>query len=372
MEKPFLKNAWYVAGWSDELGSSMIERVIIDEPILFYRDSKNRVHAMDNTCPHRYAPLHQGKLIDDCVICPYHALQFNSDGKCVHNPNGNGIVPGKSSLRVYPVVEVHAMIWVWMGDPTLADESTIPNFSCHTDPELTMVKGSLEIEAYYELVTDNLMDLTHATTVHDGVLGSEAMARGINTVEQDGTTVWSNSWCPDGLAPPAWDAAFDHYGKEVDLWTHMRWDAPAHMLLDVGITPTGKLRKNGVWVYGTDILTPVNAGLTRYFWTIIRDYARDDPKQDQLWEGSIKVAFEGQDKPMLEAQQRMLELRGGIDIDDFEHASINTDGGPVRVRHVLNKLIQNEADGAVPDPRNPDLKVLRDNSSTSEKVEVLC
>jgi phenylpropionate dioxygenase-like ring-hydroxylating dioxygenase large terminal subunit len=175
--------------------------------------------------------LYQGKLIDDCVICPYHALQFTNDGKRVQNPNGNGSVPGKSSLRIYPVVEVHAMIRVRMGSLTVADESTTPNFSCHTDSELTMVKGSLEIEAYYELVTDNLMDLTHATTVHDGVLGSEAMASGINTVEQDGPTVWSNGWCPDGLAPPAWDVAFDHYGKEADLWTHMRWDARAHMLL---------------------------------------------------------------------------------------------------------------------------------------------
>jgi phenylpropionate dioxygenase-like ring-hydroxylating dioxygenase large terminal subunit len=372
MDKPFLKNAWYVAAWSDELGRALIERIIINEPIVLYRDSKNRAHAMDNTCPHRYAPLHQGKLVDDCITCPYHALRFNSEGKCVHNPNGNAIIPGKSDLRVYPITEMHEMLWVWMGDPTLADDTKIPDFSCHSDSELKMVKGTLDIEAYYELISDNLMDLTHATTVHEGVLGSEAIARGINTVLQDGTTVWSNSWCPDGMAPPAFDAAFDNYGKPVDLWTHMRWDAPAHMLLDVGVTPTGKPRADGLWVYGTDILTPISHGLTRYYWAIARTYRPDDPSQDALWQQSIKIAFEGQDKPMLEAQQRMLKIRGGIDIDEFDHAGINTDGGPVRVRHVLKKLIEQEGDGITPDPRNPDLKSLRNSAGRADSVEAVC
>jgi len=104
----------------------------------------------------------------------------------------------------------------------------------------------------------------------------------------------------------------------------MRWDAPAHRLLDVGVTPTGKPRADCQWVYGTDILTPINHGLTRYYWAIARAYRPDDPSQDALWQQSIKIAFEGQDKPMLEAQQRMLKIRGGIDIDEFDHAGINT------------------------------------------------
>ena len=326
MTERFLRNAWYAAMWADELAEAMSCKQIIGEPILLYRDAGGVVRAMDNICPHRYAPLHQGELIAGNVRCPYHGLELNSEGKCVRNPNGNQHVPGRSDLRTYPVVERHALVWIWMGDPTQADEATIPDFSCHTASDMKMVKGTLTIDAFYELVTDNLMDLTHAVTVHADCLGSEAIARGVNTVLQDGTTVWSNSWCADGLAPKAWDAVFGHYGKNVDHWLNMRWDAPGNMLLDAGITPTGKSRGEGIWVYGTDILTPVSERRTRYFWAIARNHHVDDPRYDDMWFKSIKHAFEGQDKPMIEAQQQMLDARGLLDIEDTRHAAIATEG----------------------------------------------
>jgi len=370
MMTQFLKNAWYVAAWSDELADDLSSRSIINESVLFYRDSNGQMHAMDNTCPHRYSPLDRGKLINDCVQCHYHALTFNSEGKCIHNPNGNQIIPGKSDLKVYPVKEIHDMIWIWMGDPELADKAKIQDFSCHTDPEFPTVKGVIEIDAYYELITDNLMDLTHVVTVHADILGSEAVARGENTVLQEGTTVWSNSWCPDGLAPPAWDAMFNNYGKPVDHWLNMRWDAPCNMLLDVGITPAGTSRNKGIWIYGTDILTPISDDKTRYFWAVSRSHDIDDPKYGEIWTGAIQAAFVGQDKPMLESQQRMLKQRGGLDIDDFSHAAIGTDAGPVRARYVLRKLLKGEANGELLEPKNSDLKSLREKCQQSDEVGV--
>ena len=340
MKTLFLRNAWYAAVWADELCEQMHCQQILGESILMFRDPDGNVHAMDNTCPHRYAPLHKGELIDGNVQCPYHALEFNMQGKCVKNPNGNQLIPGRSDLRVYPVVEKHAIVWIWMGDPARADGATIPDFGCHSDPAMKMVKGTLQIDAYYELITDNLMDLTHAVTVHADCLGSEAIARGVNTVRQNGTTVWSNSWCADGLAPKAWDAVFGNYGRNVDHWLNMRWDAPAHMLLDVGITPTGESRNDGIWVYGTDILTPVRDDVTLYFWAIVRNHHVDDPAYDEMWTRAIKHAFEGQDKPMIEAQQEMLKLRGYLDVDDAKHAAISGDAGPARARHVSEQVDQ--------------------------------
>lgn len=369
MANDFLKNAWYVADWCDQVANEPQCREIIGVSVLLYRDNKHTLHAMDNTCPHRFAPLHKGKLENGIIQCPYHALQFDSAGQCVGNPNGNKKIPRKARLSVYPAAEKHELIWVWMGDPDQADDATIPDFSCHSDPTMAMVKGSLTIDAYYELITDNLMALTHAVTVHEGILGSEAIARGKNTVRQQGTTVRSNSWCADGLAPPAWDAVFGHYGKPVDHWLNMRWDAPAHMLLDAGITPVGESRSEGIWVYGTDILTPVNATETRYFWAITRNHHVQDPKYDEMWNGAIEKAFAGQDKPMIEDQQRMLELQGCQDIDDTEHATIGSDAGPVKARFVLSKLIAAAGDESLPDPQNPALRYLLDIAANSQTVE---
>ena len=62
---------------------------------------------------------------------------------------------------------------------------------------------------------------------------------------QIGSTVWSNRWAPNGDPAPAWKMAFDDYDKPVDHWGYTRWDAPAHLLLDVGVSPVGRPRSEG-------------------------------------------------------------------------------------------------------------------------------
>ncbi len=348
----FLRNAWYVAAWSNEVGSGLFERTILGESVLLFRQPDGAPVAVSNMCPHRFAPLHMGRIVDGAVQCPYHGLRFDTRGACVHNPHGDGHIPAKARLRNYPIVERHDMLWIWTGEHALADPAGIPDFSCHTDPRFPTSGGVIEMRAHYELVTDNLMDLTHAEFVHEGILGSDAIARGQHEVIQRGTTVYSNRWCPDGLAPPAWDAAFGHYGKPVDHWLYMRWDAPAHMLLDVGVTPVGRPRDEGVWVYGTDILTPKDENSTWYFWGISRSHDVDNPAVGEAWERAIDAAFGGQDKPMLEAQARMM---AGRTFDELDPVLLKSDSGPMRCRRLLAKLIAERDGGTVPQPVNPAL-----------------
>lgn len=369
MTTRFLEHAWYAATWSDEIGQTLFERTIIGKSLVFFRDKDNVARAFDNHCPHRSAPLHRGKLHDDVFECPYHGLRYDFDGMCVYNPHGNQKIPPGARTRKYPLVEKHAMLWIWMGNPEYADPGTIPDFSCHTDDRFPTVKGVIEMHAYYELITDNLMDLTHAEFVHEGILGSDAIKRGAHQVMQTGTTIWSNRWCPDGLAPPAWDAVFGNYAKPVDHWLYMRWDAPAHMLLDVGVSPVGRPREEGVWVYGTDILTPKDAGSTYYFWGISASNGNDGPHVGQMWTQAIETAFGHQDKPMIEAQYGLIRNRGGNDIDDVESVLLPSDAGAVRCRRALRQLIEAEGRASVPDPRNPDLQKLLAESHRSDKVE---
>ncbi len=357
MGKPFLKNAWYCATWSNEVGEGLFERTIANHPILFYRKDNGDPVALHDMCPHRFSPLHRGTRKGDLVECAYHGLRFDSTGKCVHNPHGDGKIPKKAFVRQYPLVERHDMLWVWLGEPELANPDTIPDFSCQNDPRYRCVGGVIEMHGNYEIITDNLMDLTHVEYLHRGLLGSDAITRGKHEIMQDGTTVWSNRWCPDGLAPPAWDAMFDNYGKVVDHWLYMRWDAPAHMLLDVGIVPTGTPRENGIWMYGTDILTPRTETSSYYFWGVSRAYKLDDAAMDQAWRDAIDLAFVHQDKPTIEAQQAMMELHGATDIDGLDPVLLTGDSGPMRCRRLLQRL--REKDGEeLPDPRNPALTSL--------------
>jgi len=363
----FLKDAWYVAAWSRELGRNLTSRTICEQPILLYRKENGGAVAMGNMCPHRFAPLDRGKLIADTVQCGYHGLRFGPDGKCSLNPHADRIVPAKMKVRSYPLIERHDMIWIWLGDSQKADPSTIPDFSCNTDPRFRRIDGVFEVKANYELVTDNVLDLTHAEFVHEGLLSSEAITISKLQTHQAGTTIWSNRWCPTGDASPAWKLAFDNYDKPVDQWLYMRWDAPAHLLLDVGLTPVGKSRREGIWLYGTDILTPKDAFTTYYFWGFARNYRIDDLAVDEFWRASIEAAFEGQDKPIIEAQQQMMGQRT---VDDLGPVMIAADSAATRARRTLHKLIQEQGQGTGPRPQaEAPLELLRRNAESRLPVE---
>lgn len=340
----FIRNLWYVAAYADEVGRDMMSRTICDEPVLMFRKQDGTATAIGNMCPHRFAPLDMGKLIDDTVECPYHGLVYDASGQCVHNPHGNGLVPKKCSVPDYPLVERHGLIWLWFGEHDKIDESLIPDFSCLNDTKnFATCKGIIHMQAHYELITDNLVDLSHVEYLHEGILGSEAIKRGEHSVEQDALTIHSNRWCPDGLAPPAWDAMFGNYGKPVDHWLNMRWDPPAHMLLDVGVSPTGLPRDEGVWVFGTDIITPETETTSHYFWGVSRAYDLDKPEVGDAWSKAIEIAFEGQDKPMLEAVQRMM---GNRSFDDMDPVMLQPDAGAVRCRRIISKLLADETTAA--------------------------
>ena len=360
----FLRNTWYVAAWSNEIKHELFARTIVGESILFYRKQDGTAVAIGNRCPHRFAPLSRGKLVNDIVQCPYHGLHFDDSGMCVYNPHGDGKIPAKARVPQYPVCEQHDLIWLWIGEPELADEAKIPDFSCLADTQgFRTVGGIIEMHANYTLVIDNLMDLTHVEYVHEGTVGNEGIADGEHIVEQNGTTVYSKLWCTDTPIAPAWKPALGDYDGVVDTWLYMRWDAPTQMLLDVGVTPVGRSRSEGVWAYGTDILTPKDEHTTYYFWGISQNYALDDPTQDDAWRTSIEAAFAGQDKPMLEAQAAMM---GDKSFDELDPVLLPSDRGPIRCRRILADLIEQQRQ---PEPAMTSLAELRSKEKVGDRVE---
>jgi Vanillate O-demethylase oxygenase C-terminal domain len=131
----------------------------------------------------------------------------------------------------------------------------------------------------------------------------------------------------------------------IDHWLYMRWDAPAHLLLDVGICEVGKTRDDGVWVYTGHHLTPISPTRTLYYWTVCRNHAIDDPDVSAFWQGSIDYAFAVQDKPMIEAQQAAI---GTMHVDDLKPVGIPADMAGGKSRRALSRLIADEAKGIRP------------------------
>jgi phenylpropionate dioxygenase-like ring-hydroxylating dioxygenase large terminal subunit len=346
----YLKNAWYVGAWSGELADALITRTICEQQVLLYRKENGDPVAMGNLCPHRFAPLHLGKKIGDTVQCGYHGMVYGESGECVLNPHHGGVISPAMKVASYPVIEQNGALWIWMGETEEADPALIPDFSCYSAPGFKTIRGMMDVAANYELITDNLLDLTHADFLHDGTLSSEAITISkLETIEQ-GATVWANRWCPDGTAAPVWSQMMmGQMGLEpttpVDHWLYMRWDAPAHLLLDVGICEVGKTRDDGVWVYTGHHLTPISPTRTLYYWTVCYNHSVDDPDVEAFWQGSIDYAFAVQDKPMIEAQQAAI---GTAHIETLKPVGIPADVPDAKARRALSRLIADEAKGVRP------------------------
>lgn len=53
----FIRNCWYVAAWDIEVpDEGFLNRTLLNEPVLLYRDTQGRAVALENRCCHRAAP----------------------------------------------------------------------------------------------------------------------------------------------------------------------------------------------------------------------------------------------------------------------------------------------------------------------------
>lgn len=337
----FLRNVWYPFAWSEEVGVDLFPRTLLDEPIVAYRLRSGTVVAIGDTCPHRFAPLHKGKLVDDCVQCPYHGLKFDAAGACVHNPHGDGKVPAAARVKSYPLVERDTLLWIWMGTPSAADPAGIPDFSFLNNAAYAYTQGKvMRMPLRQELMLDNLLDLTHAAYLHPENLGSEAVSRGTLAVSQTGNTVLAQNLYPNGLPAPVFPATGAcPADRPVDYWVDLRWDPPASMYFDAGVTPAGQPRSEGALLSSAQLLAPESESTTHYFWKVYRNYLCESKELTAGIEAAVAHAFATEDEPMIQAVQDRMR---GRDLWSMKPVLLSTDSGAVRVRRLLTQMAEAE------------------------------
>lgn len=339
----YLQNAWYMAGWSAEIGEKLLRRRLFGRAIVFFRREDGRVAALDDRCPHRFMPLSLGERRGDAIRCGYHGLTFDAAGACIHNPYAQKI-PNGAAVRAWPVEERDGIVWLWADDPMLADPARIPDFSAVKDGSgAPPIRGYQVMRANYEYGTDNLMDLSHIEFVHRGTFaGAGVIFAGKHTVRQDGETLHSNWWMPDVAAPPHTQGIYAR-DMRTDHWLDMRWNAPASMLLEVGATPVGAPREQGVVVFQAHILTPETESTTHYFWETARSAPVADPEMDEMLRMLMTQAFDTEDKPVIEAAYANLD---GGEFWAQKPVFLGVDAGGARARRLIETLLAREAAGA--------------------------
>jgi len=340
--EPFVRNAWYVAAWSEDLGDDVISRTIMNEDLILFRDSDGKAAALEDRCCHRGAPLSHGRMVDGCVQCGYHGLEFDGAGICTKVPGQDKVSPNLK-VNAYPVVERQHFIWIWMGNPALADEGKLldyPYFD-QTD-QWPSKKGYFEIAANYAMMIDNLMDLTHLAFVHERTIGGDPDTQ-VNhelIVEKTEKGVKLTRWMENSPPPPTFRKAYNFQGK-IDRWGEFKYVPPVSVIqwtgaIDVGNGARQNRDQPGMHFRLFHSATPKTETSFHYFYATANHYRLDEPEAtDELFHENHITFLE--DKEIMEVQQKRLETDPTRSLE-----IIKSDEALVQARKALHNMIEED------------------------------
>lgn len=310
----FMKNCWYVAGWSSEIGAdTLVARTICGKRLVFWRDESGQICALDDRCCHRGAPLSTGRKEGGTVRCMYHGFLYDATGACIEIP-GQAVIPPKALVRRYAVVERHRWVWIWMGEASTADESLIPDTHWLDDPDWACTKpGRLHYDVNYQLVNDNLLDFSHLSYVHANTLGgSEEYAQLRSKIERLPRGLRITRWFMDRPPAPFVAKLLKAKGMtgNVDRWNNYDFILPGVLIMDSGFAPAGSGaergdRENAIQFRHCQVVTPETENSCHYLFAQPRNFDKDKPDVSEALYHSILTAFE-EDRAVITDQAQNL------------------------------------------------------------------
>jgi len=338
----YLHNTWYVVALSSEVSSQdLFNRKILDQSLLVYRREDGEAVTLLNRCPHRFVPLHFGRRVGDDIVCKYHGLRFDCSGKCVESPHGDGNIPKTAAVLSFPTSERHGFIWVWMGNSELADVNKIPKYTLLDDGNPNSKAYSyMKVDAHYEIIVDNIMDLNHVDHLHCPLVNSTGkLSLNIPKVIEDGNDVSvSWDWHQD---PPleVFSAFLPNPGRDAAHHFSVVWTAPSSILLTASANQSHADDKDALISWNHHLMTPETETSTHYFYATRRNWLVEDALLNKTNLNGAIDAFNKEDRPFIEAAQ--LEM-GTADLNSLKPVLLSRDAAPIRARRKLQMLIVHE------------------------------
>jgi len=105
-------SGWFVVGWSHEVPPGELKPLhVFGQELVLYRSESGELHCVEATCRHLGAHLgYGGRVVGDCVVCPFHGWTWGSDGTNVAVPEGK---TSKRTIGVRPVCERNGIVYLW-------------------------------------------------------------------------------------------------------------------------------------------------------------------------------------------------------------------------------------------------------------------
>jgi vanillate O-demethylase monooxygenase subunit len=304
----YLNNVWYCVALSEEISRQPFKRTICDEPVVLYRTEAGGVAALEDRCGHRQAPLSKGRLVGDNIQCMYHGYTYGASGACQHVPFQT-FAPRSADIRAYPVAERWGYIWLWRGDAASADQNLIPSLPWVEAPDQRSVFMYFHAKANFQLVTDNLLDETHADFLHNASIGTDAglvdskEAKVSVKCHTEGDKVFYERKVENTLLGPVISKWFATELPATRTSTEM-WEAPntIHNVQRFHNEETDRT------VHMEHLMTPETETSCHYFMNWTRNFGLDNntyPTDADIKDAHLAIIYQD-DIPMIEAQSNNL------------------------------------------------------------------
>ncbi len=339
----FPKRQWWVGAYSTEVERKIFARTILNNRVAFFRTEDGKAQAVNAFCPHRNFPFEKSTLVGDKIRCGYHGFEYDCAGTCTDMPTQNkNNIPTNQVLQTYPLVEKGGVIWIWTGEPELADESSVPDIeslgagaeswkSVHGDP--------FHIKARYTLMIDNLLDLTHVSFIHlDTIPGAENVAKTKGVVSQDGDRLLVTRSGKNIPHNPYYALLFPDYSGSVDQHFDTNYIAPSLIQTGGPLIASETQELLGVTNY-LHFLTPETEHSCTYFTMSTRSMQPDSPTLDAIF-NKQNTEIGPQDKEAVENIEQSF-----INFPELaREISCTEDFGSLRVRKILARQIESESE----------------------------
>lgn len=330
-----------------EVTDKPLARTFLGEDVVLFRAADGTAAALEDRCMHRATPLHLGEVTELGLQCGYHGVTFDGEGTCVHIP-GQEIIPAQMCVRSYPIVEKQEIVWIWLGDPELADESKLlVDFPWNDDHEnWPHIHDMYEIDCNYLLLIDNLMDLTHIPFIHRNTIGggnAKGQVDATMEVTPTETGVHYIRWMENIQPPPTYvkGAGFED-GTMVDRWQEFEYVVPSTVVQWTGALPVGTGAKESREQSGGFNLrlyhgvTPRTETTCYYFWTPHNGYNPGDYEATKSLHKEIAVTFD-EDVAFLESQQAILTAQPDAPLVNTKH-----DKALIHANRAISAMIDRE------------------------------
>ena len=338
----FPLNQWYVAGFAWELQDKPLARTLLNQPIVMFRTAAGEIAALEDRCCHRSVPLSCGSIDSGGIRCGYHGLLYAPSGVCIEIP-GQLKIPGKAKVKAYTSAVRNQVIWIWFGaDADSQPSGPPPEVPAHDDPRYRYKGGAFHYRAPYQLIHDNLLDLSHVGYVHGKTIGGNARTHmeAPTTVTSEGDHVRVVRWMKSSQPPATYSAAWPFKG-EIDRWQEIDFKG-SHLQIftgavDAGAEPLDDPLRGGFHMRGFHGITPETETTSHYFWTMASSAHPDQPDNAELVYRQTEQTFE-EDRVIIEAQYRNMQQ-----FSDAPMVDIHVDAGANRARRIIALHIAEQA-----------------------------